>query len=177
MRNKNGKLIRNMKNRKAIIFSLIITLFITTQNAWACTTFNLQGKGFNLVGHNYDWPLGNGLVFINKSGKSKVAMLASKNEDNFKGQPAQWTSKYGSVTFNQYGCDLAHGGMNEAGLVIEAMALYDTIYPEPGIPTPQRAGNPSLIVGIGAEYLLNQRVIKKGTSFRQKNLPLKQDTI
>ncbi len=58
-------------------------------------------------------------------------MLASKNEDNFKGQSAQWTSKYGSVTFNQYGCELAHGGMNEVGLVIEAMALYDTIYPKP----------------------------------------------
>ena len=119
-----------MNIRKTFLFCLTVALFFITPNGWACTTFNLQGVGFNLVGHNYDWPLKNGLLVINKRGVSKVAMLASKNEANFKGHPAQWTSRYGSVTFNQYGRELAHGGMNEAGLVIEGMALYDTIYPK-----------------------------------------------
>jgi choloylglycine hydrolase len=47
------------------------------------------------------------------------------------GRCARWTSKYGSVTFNQYGRETPMGGMNEAGLVIEVMMLMDTVYPEP----------------------------------------------
>ena len=38
-----------------------------------------------------------------------------------KGTPASWVSKYGSVTFNQYGRELPTGGMNEAGLVVETI--------------------------------------------------------
>ncbi len=121
----------DMKRFKLIFLFSVIVLFFILELGLACTTFNLQGKDFNLVGHNYDWPLGDGLVFVNKSGISKVAMLAYSNKSKFQGRPAQWTSKYGSVTFNQYGCEFAHGGMNEAGLVIEAMALYKTIYPKP----------------------------------------------
>ena len=45
--------------------------------------------------------------------------------------PARWNSKYGSITFNQYGREAPSGGMNEAGLVIELMWLDDTQYPQP----------------------------------------------
>ncbi|MCP4688027.1 MAG: linear amide C-N hydrolase, partial [Desulfobacterales bacterium] len=45
------------------------------------------------------------------------------------GRPAVWTSKYGSVTFNQYGRGFPTGGMNEAGLVVEVMTLRATVYP------------------------------------------------
>jgi len=38
-------------------------------------------------------------------------------------------SKYGSVTFNQFGREMPFGGMNEAGLVIENMWLDDTLFP------------------------------------------------
>jgi choloylglycine hydrolase len=44
-------------------------------------------------------------------------------------RPAQWVSKYGSVTFNQYGREMPCGGMNEAGLVMETMTLPETKYP------------------------------------------------
>jgi choloylglycine hydrolase len=40
-----------------------------------------------------------------------------------------WTAKYGSITFNQYGREMSSGGMNQAGLVAEAMALEATRYP------------------------------------------------
>ena len=44
-------------------------------------------------------------------------------------KPASWVSRYGSVTFNQYGREFPNGGMNEAGLVVELMWLDDTTYP------------------------------------------------
>jgi choloylglycine hydrolase len=44
-------------------------------------------------------------------------------------RPAEWTSRYGSVTFNQYGRDFPMGGMNEAGLVVENLWLEGTEYP------------------------------------------------
>ena len=44
---------------------------------------------------------------------------------------ATWTAQYGSITFNQYGRELPTGGINEAGLVVESMALSEARYPEP----------------------------------------------
>ena len=41
-----------------------------------------------------------------------------------------WTSTYGSATFNQYGREFPMGAMNEAGLVVETMMLDETEYPE-----------------------------------------------
>lgn len=93
--------------------------------AFACTTFCLKNNGEVLFGKNYDWMIGDGLVFVNKRGVEKTARVTG-NET-----AARWTSRYGSVTFNQYGKDNPSGGMNEAGLVIELMWLDDTVYPKP----------------------------------------------
>ncbi len=46
-----------------------------------------------------------------------------------KTQPISWVSRYGSITFNQYGREMPSGGMNEMGLVVELMWLNDTEYP------------------------------------------------
>jgi len=43
---------------------------------------------------------------------------------------AKWISKYGSITFNQYGRENPAGGMNEAGLVVEQLWLDETEYPK-----------------------------------------------
>jgi choloylglycine hydrolase len=88
-----------------------------------CTTFCLRGGGEVLFGKNYDWMIGDGMVFVNRRGVAKVS--ADVTEKN----PAAWTSKYGSVTFNQYGWESPSGGMNEAGLVIELMWLDETQWP------------------------------------------------
>jgi choloylglycine hydrolase len=62
------------------------------------------------------------LVFINKRGVEKAALTEIS--------PAKWISKYGSVTFNQFGREAPSGGINEAGLVVELMWLDGTQYPD-----------------------------------------------
>ena len=93
----------------------------------SCTTFVLNNSSKQVFGRNYDWNLDDALTMINKRG----CLKRSTDRPNDKGEKAIWTAKYGSVTFNQYGRELPMGGMNEVGLVVEAMALSDTRYPEP----------------------------------------------
>ncbi len=90
-----------------------------------CTTFCLPATHGPVFGRNYDWGIGFGLVTVNRRGLQKSAFVAEPTE------PAKWISKYGSLTFNQYGRELPTGGMNEAGLVVEVMWLTDTRYPDP----------------------------------------------
>ena len=80
-----------------------------------------------MVGKNHDWMVEDGLIIVNKRGVSKTAVYGK----HVKGRPATWISKYGSVTFNQYGREMPAGGMNEMGLVIENMQLVATKYPVP----------------------------------------------
>lgn len=86
-----------------------------------CSTFCFSVDGALVFGRNYDWKVAEGLVVVNRRNVSKTATV----RDN----PASWTSKYGSVTFNQYGCGFPHGGMNETGLVVEQMWLDGTEHP------------------------------------------------
>jgi choloylglycine hydrolase len=88
-----------------------------------CTTFCLEGPEGPVFGRNYDWPVSVGLVVVNKRGLVKTAMVDTQEA------PATWTSRYGSITFNQYGRELPMGGLNEAGLVVEQMWLEGTRYP------------------------------------------------
>src|SRR5262245_16558992 len=83
--------------------------------ALACTTFCLRGGDRIVFGKNYDWTIEDGLLMVNKRGVRRASGLGAAS------LPARWTSRYGSVTFNQYGRDAPSGGMNEAGLVIELM--------------------------------------------------------
>lgn len=82
--------------------------------------------------------IGDALLVVNKRGVKKTAYLISSYEE---ASPAVWISKYGSVTFNQYGCGFPQGGINEAGLVVEAMLLPGTLYPamdsRPGVTATQ----------------------------------------
>ncbi len=111
-----------MERKFYFFLASAILLSISLPGVYACTTFCLKSNGEMLFGKNYDWMIGDGMVFVNKRGVSKV----SSEEDH----PARWVSKYGSVTFNQYGWESPSGGMNEAGLVIELMWLDDTQYPK-----------------------------------------------
>src|SRR6266480_6680121 len=103
---------------------LLLVACLSINEALACTTFCLKGKNEVLFGKNYDWMIVDGLIFVNKRGLAKMA--GSEDSPN----PAKWISKYGSVTFNQYGRENPSGGMNEAGLVIELMWLEDAQYPK-----------------------------------------------
>ena len=111
-----------MRRTFFFLSSFVLLVSLLTTSALGCTTFCLKNKGEVLFGKNYDWMIGDGMVFLNKRGVSKIS-----SEEEL---PAKWVSKYGSVTFNQYGWESPSGGMNEAGLVIELMWLDDTQYPE-----------------------------------------------
>jgi choloylglycine hydrolase len=49
--------------------------------------------------------------------------------------PTQWTSKYGSITVNQWGREFPSRGMNEAGLAVGEMTLTSTRFPDPDLRT------------------------------------------
>jgi penicillin V acylase-like amidase (Ntn superfamily) len=93
-----------------------------------CTSFCLDNSGYAIFGSNYDHPkdIPDGLVFVNKRNVQK-----SIAESDSYSEHAQWTSKYGSVTFNLVAREAAFAGMNEAGLVVSLMALRESISPEP----------------------------------------------
>ena len=104
----------------------ILFLFVVlaaTPSAPACTAFLQEGL---LAGKNFDWHLDYGLLFVNKKGIAKRAIMLNPAE-----KAAEWVSQYGSVTFNQYGREMPNGGMNEAGLVIETLMLPSTRNPAP----------------------------------------------
>ena len=108
-----------------LLVVLLLLAALPLPPAGACTTFCLKRGPQAVFGKNYDWSVGDGLVMVNKRGVAKTAALPPQEK------PAQWVSKYGSVTFNQYGREFPNGGMNEAGLAVELMWLDQTRYPAP----------------------------------------------
>jgi penicillin V acylase-like amidase (Ntn superfamily) len=65
------------------------------------------------------------MVCSNLRGLAKTSMKMPE------GSVVKWVSKYGSITFNQYGKEFPNGGMNEMGLVVEMMWLDGSQYPKP----------------------------------------------
>jgi penicillin V acylase-like amidase (Ntn superfamily) len=114
----------SVKKFCSLALSFLFLVCLLVNQSLACTTFCLKSKDEVLFGRDYDWTIGDALVFVNKRGVMKTATV----EDS--PRPAKWISKYGSVTFNQYGRELPAGGMNEAGLVIEQLWLSETQYPK-----------------------------------------------
>jgi penicillin V acylase-like amidase (Ntn superfamily) len=119
-----------MSIRAVAAFALGLVTLATPPRA--CTTFCFEHDGGLIFGKNYDWAVGDGLVVVNKRG---VAKRSFTNGSTF-----GWTSRFGSITFNQYGREFPSGGINEEGLVIELMWLDDTEYPAPD----ERAALPNL---------------------------------
>jgi choloylglycine hydrolase len=114
-----------MRSMARIVGTLVLVLsgLLWATTAFPCTTFVLQGGGRIYFGRNLDWDWENGLVIVNPRNVNKSAIVAPGHS------PAKWTSKYGSVTFNQFGRDKPFGGMNEVGLVVEQMMLFESQYP------------------------------------------------
>lgn len=112
---------------KAVLKGLriVLSLLLCAQTAMPCTTFVLKGKERIYFGRNLDWFWEDGLTIINPRDVQKTAFLMTE------GSPTKWTSRYGSVTFNQCGRELPFGGMNETGLVVENMVLPETGYAAP----------------------------------------------
>jgi penicillin V acylase-like amidase (Ntn superfamily) len=104
---------------------LAVTLLMAAFPAFPCTTFCLARDGEVLFGRNYDFEIGQGYVMTNRRGVQKASMAGTLS----------WVSRYGSVTFNQWGREFPMDGMNEAGLVIALMWLEGSEYPRDGRPS------------------------------------------
>ena len=95
-------------------------LAFVAADAFPCTTFCMSAGGRVAFGANYDWDTRVGMIMVNKRSTSRESLTQ---------RPFRWTSRYASITFNQYGRGFPTGGMNEAGLVVALMDLSDTEYP------------------------------------------------
>jgi choloylglycine hydrolase len=106
---------------KLLFFSILLSLKVST--GFSCTTFVLKNDSTLLFGRNLDWVSDDGIAVVNKRNVEKTALVLPPS------RPMEWTSKYGSLTFNQFGKEFPFGGINEKGLVVEIM-LVKTEYPE-----------------------------------------------
>jgi len=104
---------------------LILFLLSLSVNTYPCTTFFINDGDIKVFGRNYDFQIGAGMLIVNQRNNIKES-YSSANKNT-----AKWISKYGSITFNQFGREFPTGGMNEAGLVVELMWMQGTQYPEP----------------------------------------------
>ena len=115
---------------KKLCILFVSTFFLIGQFLWwnpvysQCSTFILHNEENLLFGKNWDHYTSKGLIITNKRNIRKFALILSPEK------PVRWTSKYGSITFNQVGKEFPFGGMNEKGLVVEMMGLQDTQYPK-----------------------------------------------
>lgn len=107
---------------RVVLFCLGLSLGVLyAGGVEACSAFLLKGKDL-WMGKSYDWHDGGGALLVNKRKVRKVALLLPGS----KLRPARWTSRYGSVTFNQHGREAPLGGINEKGLAIEVLWLHQT---------------------------------------------------
>jgi len=115
-----------MKNHT--LFLVFCVLFVMTpQTSYTCTSFCLDQASHHVLGKSFDSYVSNALLVVNKRSVLKTSLETHEETDI--GKPAVWTSKYGSITFNVMGPELPSGGINEVGLVVEALWLPGTEYP------------------------------------------------
>ena len=123
--------------------TILVAILIAEQASFSCTSFVLKAKKTLLFGSNYDNEIWPGLLYVNKKNVKKTGW-----EPGTTGEVAAWVSKYGSVTFNTAGYQLAWAGMNQKSLVISTMALGETENPEPDERSP-------LVSPLWMQYILD----------------------
>jgi penicillin V acylase-like amidase (Ntn superfamily) len=118
-----------MKQKITIMTGILFSLLggaLLKDTLFSCSTFMFKKPGQLIFAHNLDQPGIHvpGFIIINKrgiykSGKSENQLFAKSPDTSVN---LDWISKYGSVTFNIFGKEMADGGMNEAGLYIWEMS-------------------------------------------------------
>jgi penicillin V acylase-like amidase (Ntn superfamily) len=104
---------------------LIMTIAYSTALS-ACSAFLLRGKDHCVVGFNENWKTMPGMIVVNKRAVLKRNISwENLTTDNLTSRK-QWTSKYGSVTFNLLGYDFPCYGVNEKGLFLVELYLEET---------------------------------------------------
>jgi penicillin V acylase-like amidase (Ntn superfamily) len=102
---------------------VIALIVLAASAADACTTALDVDPRRPIVAYNYDFGIGQGLVLVNKRGVEKASGVGRGG--------ARWQSRFGSITFVQFGRDNPMTGMNEAGLVTTQMWLDSARYEGP----------------------------------------------
>ncbi len=99
----------------------------------ACSVSFLEAGENTYVARNMDWPEPEGVVVKNYRSVKKTALLPSPETT-----PYEWTSRWGSVTFDMYTAIPGVGklnapgcGLNEAGFYAAALFVDQPEYPEP----------------------------------------------
>jgi hypothetical protein len=111
------------KNSLLTLGSAALALLVFEIRAQACTAFEFSAGNQHYVAKNHDFVMGEGLLIVNHRGLAKKSVMTA--------QPIEWVSRYGSVTYNQFGREMPNAGMNEAGLVVEMLWLNETKYASP----------------------------------------------
>ncbi len=107
--------------RHLAIVPLVLIAALDLPIAAGCTVMRFECGGHLLVARNHDWPFGEGMMVVNKRGIEKKGISAVN--------PALWVSKYGSVSFVQFGREIPFAGMNETGLTVDILQLFDAQFP------------------------------------------------
>lgn len=105
---------------------LLLCTVVYSTAASACSAFLLKGKNHCVVGFNENWKTMPGMIVVNKRDVEKRNISwENLTTDNSK-YAKQWSSKYGSVTFNLLGYDFPCYGVNEKGLFLVELYLEET---------------------------------------------------
>lgn len=110
-----------VRSRATLILCWTLVLLVPATSQ-ACSALLLPIPGRAVMARNYDFFFGDGQVIANPRGLRKTALML--------GTPAQWVSKFGSVTFHQFGREFPCGGVNEAGLALAVLWLHEAEYPQ-----------------------------------------------
>lgn len=102
--------------------NLTFAFVLVCCKAFSCTAFFINSSTGKVFAKNFDWLSAKGQLVQNNRGVSKKALIANGD------QAKSWVSKYGSISFNQYGVEFPLGGMNEKGLVVEMLWLDEAKY-------------------------------------------------
>ncbi len=105
------------------VLLLLLAVLIPVSFINPCTTFVLKTKKELFFGRNLDWVSDIGMIMVNQKNVDKQSLVFPPEKS------AEWTSKYGSITFNQFGKEFPFGGINEEGLIIEVL-VSEAEYPE-----------------------------------------------
>ncbi|MCX6116149.1 MAG: linear amide C-N hydrolase, partial [Proteobacteria bacterium] len=116
-----------IKSRWGIFVVFGLTACLLDQQVFACTTYSYRDvQGHIYVAKSYDWDKEKANIHTNKRGVLKSALKVMPSDS-----PISWTSRFSSLSFNQYGRELPNSGINEAGVVVEVMVLDDSEYERP----------------------------------------------
>jgi len=102
---------------------LLLIVALLPAAADACTTIAFTDPKRPILAYNFDFPIGQAVVLVNKAGLDKTSET--------QGRPARWRARYASITFNMFGRDSPMTGMNEAGLATSQMWLDEARYEAP----------------------------------------------